>query len=199
MNSDETRRDESTLVGPLQNGRLGTVVVLVADGDPSVTDDIAAILRQHYTVRSAYDSADALASLDPEVSVALLDPDIPGLSVHRVLDRVQTDAEDCQIAALTDEAIDLDATAFDEYLVKPVAPDHLTATVARLSNRAIYRTALEEYYRVANKRAKTDDPEREAELERRLSDLDDRMEDAVCSLDGSEAYDAALRQLDIDS
>lgn len=180
------------------NDGLSSVVVLVADGDPSVTDEIASVLRSRFTVRSAYDSADALASLDPEVSVALVDPDIPGLSVHHVTERVQTDAVDCQIAALTDAAIDLDASAFDEYLVKPVAPDHLTETVERLSKRALYRTTLEEYYNIASERARTDDPERRADLERRLSGLEDRLGDTVVGLDGVDAYDAALRQLDID-
>lgn len=199
MNSDETSRAESTMVRSASNSGLSSVVVLVADRDPSVTDELATVLRGHFTVRSAYDSADALASLDPEVSVALVDPDIPGLSVHHVIKRVQTDAVDCQIAALTDERIDLDASAFDEYLVKPVAPEHLTATVERLSKRALYRTTLEEYYQIASDRATTDDPERRAELERRLSELDDRLGDAMGGLDGADAYDAALRQLDVDS
>lgn len=174
-------------------------VVLVADRDPAVTDDIARTLRENYTVRSAYDSADALASLDPDVSVALLDPGIPGLSARRVADRVKTDAADCQVAALTDEPLDLAGTEFDDYLVKPVAPDRLTETVDRLSRRATYRTTLEAYYQTAAERANATDEERVAQLDRRLAELDERLDDVFLALDGPEAYDAALRELDADS
>lgn len=106
MNSDETSRAESTMIGSSSNEGLSSVVVLVADGDPSVTDEIATVLRTRFTVRSAYDSADALASLDPE---------------------------------------------------------------------------------------------RRAELEHRLSELDDRLGETVGGLDGADVYDAGLRRFDSDS
>lgn len=194
MNTDETHRDGTDRAArPRSDPR--SVVVLVADRDPAVTDEIAAVLRDSYTVRSAYDSADALASLDPDVSVALLDPEIPGLSVQQVLERVCTDDADCQVAALTDEALDLDATAFDDYLVKPVADDHLLATVDRLSRRAVYRTTLEAYYRTASERAAADDGD-DADLDRRLTELDEQLDEVFRHLDSADAYDAALRDLD---
>jgi DNA-binding response OmpR family regulator len=197
MNPDETadgesaRRDRSRDSGP--HGQ----VVLVADGDPTVTDELAAVLRERFTVRSAYDSADALASLDPDVSVALLDAELPGLSAQRVVDRVRTDDADCQIAALADEPVDVESTAFDDYLLKPVDDDRLTETVERLSRRATYRTTLEEFFRVARERANADGEERDR-LDRRLAELDDSLDDVFRSLDGPEAYDAALRELDTD-
>ncbi|WP_436923039.1 response regulator [Halosimplex amylolyticum] len=196
MNTDETRR-AGTTESERSRGETPTAVVLVADGDPAVTDEIASVLRDRYTVRSAYDSADALASLDPDVSVALLDPEIPGLSVRRVIERVRTDAADCQVAALTDEPVDVDSTAFDDYLVKPVAHDLLEDTVDRLSRRASYRTTLEAYYRAASDRADADESER-TELDRRLAELEERLDEVFCSLDNNEAYDAALRELDVD-
>lgn len=197
MNPDETadgesaRRDRSRDSGP--HGQ----VVLVADGDPTVTDELAAVLRERFTVRSAYDSADALASLDPDVSVALLDAELPGLSAQRVVDRVRTDDTDCQVAALTDDPLDIEATAFDDALLKPVDDDRLTETVERLSRRATYRTTLEELYRVSRERANASGEERDR-LDRRLAELDDALDDVFRSLDGPEAYDAALRELDVD-
>ncbi|MFC7141654.1 DNA-binding protein [Halosimplex aquaticum] len=196
MNTDETSRAGSS-GSEHSREETPTAVVLVADSDPAVTDEIAAVLWDNYTVRSAYESADVLASLDSDVSVALLDPDIPGLSMRRVLERVRTDAADCQVAALTDEALDVESTAFDDYLVKPVADDLLEDTVDRLSRRATYRTTLEAYYRAASERADAEEGER-ADLDRRLAELDERLDDVVRSLDSDDAYDAALRELDVD-
>ncbi|QLH75810.1 HoxA transcriptional regulator [Halosimplex rubrum] len=197
MNPDETADSEPVKRERSRDGGLQRRVVLVADRDPAVTDELAAVLRERFTVRSAYDSADALASLDPDVSVALLDPSIPGLSAQRVVDRVRTDDADCQVAALADEPLDIGSTAFDDYLVKPVDDDHLTETVEQLSRRATYRTTLEAFYRVARERADASDERRER-LDRRLAELDDSLDDIFGSLDGPEAYDAALRELDAD-
>jgi len=195
--SDETADDESERRARSDEVPLGERVVLVADRDPAVTDELAAVLREQFTVRSAYDSADALASLDADVSVALLDPTISGLSARRVVDRVRTGGTDCQVAALTDDPLDIESTAFDDYLLKPVAHDHLTRTVERLSRRAAYRTTLEAYYRVARDRLDADPEERER-LDDRLAELDDRLDAVFGALDGPEAYDAALRELDAD-
>lgn len=192
--------------GPAISGRrtgsaaLDSRVVLVADGDPTVTDEIAALLRDSYTVRTAYDSADALASLDASVSAVLLDPDLPGLSARIVLDRATTDAVDCQVAALTREEPDLDASEFDDYVEKPVDPDALRDAVERLCRRAAYRTTLEEYYALAERYATLpeDDPDHDR-LGRRLDDLSDDLDDVFVTLDGPEAYDAALRELKTDS
>ncbi|WP_161625180.1 response regulator [Halosimplex carlsbadense] len=197
MNPDETADGESTTRDRSQGGGLDERVVLVADRDPAVTDELAAVLRERFTVRSAYDSADALASLDPDVSVALLDATLPGLSAQRVVDRVRTDDADCQVAALADEPVDVESTAFDDYLLKPVNDDRLTETVERLSRRATYRTTLEEFFGVAQERANASGENRER-LDRRLAELDDRLDDVFRSLDGPEAYDAALRELDAD-
>lgn len=175
---------------------LGTRVVLVADSDPAVTDELAAHLRSEFTVRTAYDSADALAALDPDVGVVLLDPELAGLSARRVVDRATTDTVDCQVAALA-AAADVDETAFDEVLVKPVAPDSLRTTVGHLARRSAYRTGLAEYYAVAQRcgTLSPDDPEYDR-LTARLDDLSDRLDGVFGTLDGDEAYDAALRELD---
>jgi len=176
---------------------LGTRVVLVADSDPAVTDELATHLRSGFTVRTAYDSADALAALDPDVGVVLLDPDLAGLSARRVLDRATTDTVDCQVAALAAEATSVDGTAFDEILLKPIAPDHLRETVDRLARRSAYRTGLAEYYALAQRfgSLSPDDPEYDR-LTAQLVELSDQLDEVFDTLDGDEAYDAALRELD---
>ena len=182
-----------------RDGALAPSVVVVTDSDPAVTDELATVLRERYTVRSAYDDADVLASLDADVSVVLLDPELPGLSTREVRTRARNEAAGCQVAALTDERIDLAATWFDDYLVKPVAHDHLVSTVDRLSRRAEYRTALEVYYQTASERATVTERDRRSELDDRLSQLDQHLNDIFRDLDGSDAYDAALRGFGFDS
>jgi len=198
MTLDETGRSRPSS-DRSRSGDHAPSVVIVADSDPAVTDELATMLRERYTVRSAYDSADALASLDADVGVVLLDPDIPGLSVQAVRERTRTETADCQVAALTDEPIDLDATWFDDCLVKPVAPDHLVSTVDRLSRRAEYRTTLEAYYQTASERANATDSDRRSELDDRLARLDQHLDDIFRDLDGTDAYDTALRELGFDS
>jgi DNA-binding response OmpR family regulator len=200
MNSDESSPRESTASGHRPGtDALAARVVLVADGDPTVTDDLAAVLRDHFSVRTAYDSADALTSLDADVGVVLLDPEMPGLSVRHVLDRVTAEAVDCQVAALVAEPPDQAVTTYDDYLVKPVDPDELVATVDRLSRRAAYRTALEEYYALSEQCARLPEghPDR-ADLERRIEELREEIDDVFVTLDGPDAYDAALRELRTD-
>lgn len=200
MNPDNTSpKGSPTSDRERPTGSFDSRVVLVADGNPSVTDEIARMLRDRYTVRSAYDSADALASLDPDVSAALLDPDIPGLSARRVVDRVRTDDTDCQVAALADERLDVESTAFDDYLVKPVQQETLRDTVDRLCQRADYRTTLEEYYAVARQRATATEKANRDHLARRLDELEARLDETFETLDGPDAYDAALRELNTDS
>jgi len=200
MNSDTHPRGSPGVSHRGDSDGPAATVVLVADDDPAVTDDIAAVLAEEYAVRTAYDSADALASLDAAVSVVLLDPDLPGLSARHVVDRVTSETADCQVAALVASEPDISTSVYDDYLVKPVSPDELRATVDRLARRAAYRSALGEYYGLAEEYAALapDDPEREC-VGNRLDDLDAQLDEVFGSLDTREAYDAALRELQPDS
>jgi len=196
MKQDNSGSSGSAVVGRRTSDATGATVVLVADDDPAVTDDIAAVLETDYEVRTAYDSADAIAVLDVEVSVVLLDPNLPGLSARHVLDRVTAEAVDCQVAALVETDMDLTATAYDAALTKPVDPDKLRDTVGRLARRAAYRTALSEYYDLAERYASLspEDPERE-HVRDRLDDLSAQLDDVFGTLETREAYDTALREL----
>lgn len=201
MKQDNSSSSGSAVVDRhTRSDAFGATAVLVADDDPTVTDDIATALDDEYEVRTAYDSADAIAALDAGVSVVLLDPELPGLSVRHVLDRVTSEAVDCQVAALVDTEFDVDATTYDAALVKPVDRDALRETVDRLVRRAVYRTALSEYYALAEEYAALppDDPERD-HLADRLEDLSAQLDEVFGTLDTREAYDTALRELWSDS
>lgn len=173
--------------GPARRFDAGTV--LVADGDPDVTDDIARTLRDRYTIRTAYSGPDALASLDEDVSVALLDPKLIDVRIGRIADRT----DGCRLAALVDADANAASARFDECLRKPVAESVLRETVADLCRRASYRRGLEEYYAIATALAEADEtgPDHE-QLERRLEDVRSELDAVLASLDREAAFEAAL-------
>lgn len=169
-----------------------THVVLVADSDTAVTDEVAELLRDDYTVRTAYASGAVLPSIDDDVSVVLLDPELPGLTVESVVERVTSDGVDCRIAALTETVTTDDR--FDDHVRKPVTAESLRATVDRLCRCVAYRSTLERFYSLSRERAMlpADDPQRDR-LDDRLADLQTELDEVVEPLDNDEVYEAALR------
>jgi len=167
-------------------------VVLVADGDPTVTDEIADALRGHYDVRTVDSDEDLLATLDEDVSAVLLDPTRSGAA--KLLDRLAADV-DCRVAALVDDRRESVDERFDERVRKPVSRSALRATVDRLCRCVAYRDALDQYFALAQTLAglDQDDPQRER-LAERLDALEAELDDTGAPLDTSDVYDAALRE-----
>lgn len=111
--------------------------VLIADADGDVADGYAGWLSAAFDVRTAADADGALAAMDEDVSVVLLDRRIherPGAVVLEVL----REEYDCQVAFCSAVEPDLDIISvdIDEYLVKPVGEDELYAVVDTLQARA---------------------------------------------------------------
>lgn len=96
MNSDNTRQREPPTTRRYGFDRDGDAehVVLVADSDPRLTDEVADLLRDDYAVRTAYTSETVLAAVDEDVSVVVLDPSLPNLSVAAVVDRLAGESGD---------------------------------------------------------------------------------------------------------
>lgn len=194
MNSNNTRQRGPIADHPGRGSDAQSAhVVLVADSDPAVTDDVAGLLRDNYTVRTAYTSETVLPSIDEDVSVVLLDPTLPGLSVETVVERLASGDVDSRIAALSEEATADDR--FDDLVRKPVSPDSLRSTVDRLCHCVAYRSTLERFYALARERAtlSTDDPQRD-HLDERLAELEAELDETVAPLDTGDAYEAALRE-----
>jgi len=167
-------------------------VVLVADSDPAVTDEIADALRGHYDVRAVDSDEDLLTTLDEDVSAVLLDPTRSGAG--ELLDRLATDA-DCRVAALVEDRRESVDERFDERVRKPVSRSALKATVDRLCRCVAYRDALDRYFALSQTLATLDedDPQRER-LTERLDALEAELDDTSAPLDSVDVYDAALRQ-----
>lgn len=166
-----------------------TGVVLVADRSRSVTDEIVDCLRDRYTVRAAYSGDGTIESLDADVSAALLDPELDGITVPEVSAYIDRLGLYCQLAILTphEPAVVVDEP-FDDYVLKPIARDAVRRTVDRLVTRTTYRAKLDEYYDLASRQAESDADAAEV----RLGRLADELDDIRSNLDDEDAFRAVL-------
>mgnify|MGYP006294928089 CR=1 FL=1 len=132
-----------------------TATVLVVEDERELADLFADWLDATYDVRTAYSAADALAELDDEVDVVLLDRRLPESSGDDVLEAVREEGYDCQVAMVTavDPDFDLLELGIDAYVVKPVDRAELTGLVSRLLARSLYSDEVQAYFSLAAKRA----------------------------------------------
>lgn len=181
-------------------------VVLVVEDDPRTAELYARWLRERWTTRVAHDEAEALASLDGSVSVALIDRDLAGGSGDAVLSVIRERDVGCRVAMVTGVVPDADVVdmGFDEYLTKPVGPEHLRATVSELLLRSTYDERVREYYALARKRALLEaehdpaelaDSEEYTELCRRLADTSEAADEVVDELAERDAYEGLCREV----
>ncbi|MGB9966021.1 response regulator transcription factor [Halobacterium hubeiense] len=187
--SDDATADEAT--------------VLVVDDEEGLADLYAIWLRDRYSVETAYDGEAALDALDEDVDVVLLDRQMPGVSGDDVLETARERGLDCRVAMVTavEPELDIVDLGFDDYLRKPVDRETLLETVDRLLRRSTYDDAIQEYFAAARKHAllaesndlNVTDTEEFDELEARLAELRDRLDDVVGGLD-DEDYEVLFRQ-----
>jgi two-component system response regulator MprA len=118
--------------------------ILVVDDDPPVRRMLDRTLAADgYDVTLAADGGRALALLERRIpDLVVLDVAMPGLDGLAVCRRIRAKGVDVGILLLTardavaDRVAGLDAGA-DDYLVKPFAPDELTARVRALLRRGL--------------------------------------------------------------
>ncbi|WP_135364474.1 response regulator [Halosimplex halophilum] len=109
--------------------------ILVVDDEEVVRESFALYLEPlGYAVRTADSGGAALAAVDDDVDVVLLDRRMPDRSGDEVLEEIRARNIDCQIALVTavDPDFDIVTIDCDDYLVKPVDRDDLIGTVERL-------------------------------------------------------------------
>ena len=145
-----------------------TPTVLVVDDERDLADLYSAWLAQEYQVRTAYGGAEAIEALDGSVDVALIDRLMPEVSGDAVLEHVRDRGYECRVAMVTAVEPDFDIIemGFDEYIVKPIRHDEITAVVDALLTRSTYDRQLQEFFALASKRAALQAQKSEQELER---------------------------------
>ncbi|MFB6139725.1 MAG: response regulator [Halosimplex sp.] len=115
--------------------------VLVVDDEAVVRESFALYLEpEGYAVRTVDSGEAALAAVDDDVDIVLLDRRMPDRSGDEVLAEIRARNVDCQVALVTavDPDFDIVTIDCDDYLVKPVDRTDLVETVERLE-------LLEEY------------------------------------------------------
>lgn len=128
--------------------------VVVVDDEKEVADAYALRLRDHYDVVTVYDGEEALAVIDDNTDVVLLDRFMPGVSGDEVLRRLRERGTECRIVMVTavDPELDILEMPFDDYLCKPVGSEHLVAAVDN-QLRILAFDKLSEFFRLESKRA----------------------------------------------
>lgn len=180
-----------------------TPVVLVVEGDVDRADLYAAWLHEEYTVRVAHDACAAIAALD-EADAVVLGDDRPE-RVRTVLDAMDEREREVPTVAVTGEdgRADFGPTA-DERLDEPLSAEILRSAVSRLLVRRAYSRGIGELFAVASERAaiesdRTADGDRRRELDARLDELKERVDDTLDSLVERGGFAAAYRALDDES
>lgn len=179
-----------------------TPTVLVVDDEPAIADGQAARLEADYSVRTAYDGAEALEVIDDEVDVVLLDRKMPNLGGVEAVERIREAGYDCRVAMLTgvEPGMDILEMGFDEYLTKPVSKEDLFDVVERMLRRARYDRVLQEFFALASKAATLEtryDPEVLASnpeyqsLREDIETLREDVDDALAQLPKKEQYSIA--------
>lgn len=117
--------------------------VLIVDDSKSIRNEVADVLtRAGYKVTEAADGAEALACVaqHADLSMVVLDVNMPGMNGLDVLERIQSEhrARNLPILMLTTEAeralVERAKRAGAKgWLLKPIKPDLLVTTVGRLS------------------------------------------------------------------
>lgn len=180
--------------------------VLVVEDERALIELYVRWLEDDYDVRTADGGEAALEQLDEEVDVVLLDRLMPGMSGDEVLSELRSRVPECKVAMVTAVEPDFDVIqmGFDDYLTKPVEREELLETISRLLSRSTFASLEQELYSLAAKQAalraskpaeELNDSEEFADLERRVAELRERIDDALPSMENDE-FIAMVRDIE---
>lgn len=107
--------------------------VLIVDDKESVAKTYELRLSGRYDVEVALGGEEALRVVDRDADVVLLDRRMPNISGDEVLEEIRKRGLDCRVVMLTavDPNFGIAEMEFDDYVVKPVDEDELSAAVER--------------------------------------------------------------------
>ncbi|AZH26133.1 HalX domain-containing protein [Haloplanus aerogenes] len=142
-------------------------LVLVVEDERDLSELYRMWLADSYRVWTAEDGRAALAKLDEDVDIVLLDRRMPDLSGDEVLDRIRNQGFDCRVAMVTAVEPDTDIVdmEFDDYLVKPVSEADLVRMVESLRVRDEYDDGVKQLFSLASKKALLESEKDRTELE----------------------------------
>jgi DNA-binding response OmpR family regulator len=181
--------------------------VLIVDDDRGVVRTYRRYLEDEYTIRVAYDGAEALERLDESVDVVLLDRLIPGTSGGEVLDRIRERDLGVRVAMVTavDPDFDILDMGCDDYVTKPTTYDELRSTVEELLGLSRHAEQVREYHSLLAKREalregkaayELERSEAYADLEARIEQMERTLEEAADGYTDDAKFVATLRAID---
>lgn len=129
--------------------------ILLVDDEPLAHDLYQSHLSDEYEIRTARNGEQALEQLDETIDIVLLDRRMPGMSGQEVLETIRDRGYGCMVAMLTvvEPDFDIIEMGFDEYLLKPVSPAELNATIDSLLARATYQEEIQRFLSLTTKQA----------------------------------------------
>ncbi|MEZ3143867.1 response regulator [Halobaculum sp. MBLA0143] len=169
--------------------------VLIVDDETDLTTLYAAWLESEYDVVTATSGAEALATLDGGIDVALLDRRMPETSGDEVLAEIRRRDIGAQVAMLTAVEPDANITEmqFDDYVTKPVERQEVHATVEVLLERRTYDRHSRRFFSLASKKAALEsanehDTDEYDEIVDRMGEIRDEMDDTLETLTAKQAF-----------
>lgn len=142
--------------------------VLIVEDEVPLAELFVAWLEDSYDCHTAFNGDEALARIDADIDVVLLDRRMPGLSGDDVLNEIRARGFDCPVGMVTAVEPDFDIVemGFDGYIVKPVAVEELHGFVGDLLSLPEYDDELHRFFQLASKRAALEAAKNKSELER---------------------------------
>jgi DNA-binding response OmpR family regulator len=166
-----------------------STTVLVVDDESEVADVYSLRLRDHFDTRVAYSGEQALAEMDVDIDVVLLDRRMPDISGDEVLEEIREKGYDCRVIMLTavDPGLDIVDMPFDDYLCKPVEKMNLVDAIEQQLDAMRYDEKLSEYLELTSKLAllETELSPEEAEENEELDRLQEEADELRAELNGA--------------
>lgn len=146
--------------------QTGNPVVAIVEDNELLLDLYVEWTRDSYEVRSATNGTDALAVIDDDVDVVILDRKLPDTDGDEILHRLRKRGNTAQVAMVTavDADFDILELPFDDYLHKPVTKAAFDETIEQLLRRSQYEQSLRELHELAAKCAALEAVKSDAEL-----------------------------------
>ncbi len=140
----------------IDNAVLTTAKILIIDDEPDIVDEVVEQLEDEGLVCvSAYNAAQALELIEADTAIGVVVTDIRmpgmgGLEMARKLSDDYGDSRDLFVIVVTGhagmkEAIEALQLGAEDFLTKPISPDHLLHSVRR-AGEMIHLRANERFY-----------------------------------------------------
>lgn len=181
--------------------------ILLVEDNSQFREVVARWLKESYTVHTVATGQEAMAQLDDELDVILLDrrlPDIPG---DEILEEVAAEDLSIQVAMLTAVEPDFEILEmpFDDYLTKPVIRNELESTIETLLDRSTFDQKVQERYALSAKLAALETQKSRMQLETseeytqaraRLAQLDAELTEIIDRSAERETIEEIYREID---